>query len=245
MGIFDFFKSNSKKLSIDLTDYKFISDDHTRIQNGQTIVAENKGAWRGIWIKTSDHITFYVTMYNMDGSYPFWGDNIQMTEKQMKLVDENATEVTLRGFGTDVMGTSFADYGLTLHKLNGSVNKITLHMHDRNVHILYEKAESNERAESLNQISDFDSFKEFTHKWQTSMNVQDKMEIANQSDILNNRGADVYDEGDLIGAINYFEQALRLMPNNDDSLKNLKLCYSEIGNQPKAKEVENKLRYLS
>ena len=30
MGIFDFFKSNSNKNipSIDLTDYKFISDDH-------------------------------------------------------------------------------------------------------------------------------------------------------------------------------------------------------------------------
>ena len=46
MGLYDFLKSNSKKPSIDLTDYKFLSDDHTRIENGRPSNANNKGAWR-------------------------------------------------------------------------------------------------------------------------------------------------------------------------------------------------------
>src|SRR5688572_26123086 len=111
MGIFDFFKSDVRKPSIDLTDFKFLSDDHTRIENGRATSADNKGAWRGIRVKTSDNNTFYVTMYNMNENHPIWGDNIQMTEKRMKLIEESEDKVVLRGFGTDAMGASFADYG--------------------------------------------------------------------------------------------------------------------------------------
>lgn len=58
MRLFDFLKSGSKKPSVDLTDYKFISDDHIRIENGQKLNADNKGAWRGIRIQTTDNLTF-------------------------------------------------------------------------------------------------------------------------------------------------------------------------------------------
>lgn len=246
MGLFDIFKSdNSKKPSVDLTDYKFLSDDHTRIENGRPTNANNKGAWRGIRIKTSDNNTFYVTMYNMNENHPVWGDNIQMAEKRMKLVEETNDKIVLRGFGTDAMGASFADYGITLHKSNNVVNKITLHMHDRNIDIVYEKAENRKQTETLNQYSDFDNFKAFTHRWNTSMPMNEKMSIASQSDNVNNRGAEAYKNGDLLSAIKYFEQALTLMPNNDDALKNLKLCYSRIGKQEKVNEMIKKLNYLN
>lgn len=137
MGLFDFFKSSAKKPSIDLTDYKFLSDDHTRIENGVSVSADNKGAWRGIRIKTSDNLYFYVTMYYMDGNHPIWGDNIQMSEKQMKLISEDSAKIILRGYGEDALGSSFADYGLTLHKYDNSIKKITLHMLDRNIDIVY------------------------------------------------------------------------------------------------------------
>jgi len=101
MGLFDFFKSGeSKKPSIDLTDFKFLSDDHTRIENGRPTTANNKGAWRGIRVKTSDNQTFFVTMYNMNENHPVWGDNIQMAEKRMKVIEENNEKTILRGFGS-------------------------------------------------------------------------------------------------------------------------------------------------
>lgn len=245
MGLFDFFKSGSNKPSVDLTDLKFLSDDHTRIENGRPTNADNKGAWRGIRVKTSDNSTFYVTMYNMNENHPVWGDNIQMAEKRMKVVEENSDKIVLRGFGTDAMGASFADYGITLHKLNNDVNRITLHMHDRNIDILYEKAENKKQSETLNQYSDFDNFKAFTHKWNTSMPMHEKMLIAMQSDNINNQGVYAYNDGDIQGAIRFYEQALALMPNNDDALKNLRICYSEIGRPDKAAEMVKKLNYLS
>lgn len=36
MGLFDFLKSDNNKPSIDLTDFKFLSDDHTRIEKCTT-----------------------------------------------------------------------------------------------------------------------------------------------------------------------------------------------------------------
>ncbi len=233
------------KPSISLNNFKFLSDDHTRINNGQKSDANNKGAWRGIRIKSYDNKVFYVTIYTMSGNHPMWGDNIQMSEKQMKMVKETKNKIILRGFGTDNMGYSFSDYGITLHKTNNQINKISLHMYAKNAEIIYEKASNKLQTKNTDNYSDFDNFKNFHHKWNTSISLEDKMRIAMQSDILNNKGADAYEIDDINTAIEYFDKALKLMPNNDDALKNLRLCYSKIGNYAKVEEMEKKLRYLS
>ena len=103
MGLFHFFESKSIKQSIDLTDYKFLSDDHTINENGSLINAKNKGVWRGISFKTFDNSTSYLSIYNMNENHPIQCDNIQMAEKQMKLVNENNEKIILPGFGTDAM----------------------------------------------------------------------------------------------------------------------------------------------
>lgn len=144
MGFFDFLKPNTSKPSIDLSDFKFVSDDHNRIENGQKTNANNKGAWRGIRIQTSDSKIFTVSIYNLTGTHPVWGDNVQMAPKQMKLIEENTNKIFLRGFGTDTMGASFADYGITLHKQNKNTIRVTLHMFDRNTEIVYLKGNSEE-----------------------------------------------------------------------------------------------------
>ena len=110
MGLFDFFKSSdNKRPSIDLSDFKFLSDDHTRIENGRPTTANNKGAWRGIRVKTSDNQTFYATMYNMNENHPVWSDNIQMTEKRMKVIEETNNKINLCDFGSEAIGSSFCD----------------------------------------------------------------------------------------------------------------------------------------
>lgn len=161
----------------------------------------------------------------------------------MKIIEENKNETVLRGFGTDLMGASFAYYGLTLHKRDNDVNKVTLHIYNRKIEIVYVKAKK-KQANTLNQYSDFDNFKNFTHKWNTSMLTQEKLHIVLQTDKMHNHGADACDNNDLTTAIYYFEQALEIMPNNDDSVKSLKVCYRRIGNQQKFEEMEKKLNYL-
>lgn len=245
MGLFDFSKEKNNKPSIDLTDFNFTSDDHTRIENGRPTNANNKGSWRSFRIKSSDNIIFYVTMYNLNGNHPVWGNNIQMAEKRMKLVTEQNEKIILRGFGTDEMGYSFADYGLTLHKLNSIVNKVTLHMHDRNIDIVYTKAEDKIQSENLNEMSDFENFQIFIQKWNSGMPIEEKVQIAIKSDALCLEGVFAYNNDDYQNAIQYFEQAIEIMPNNDDALKNLKLCYSETGNQAKLNEIVKKLNYLT
>ncbi|WP_051224557.1 tetratricopeptide repeat protein [Flavobacterium tegetincola] len=245
MGLFDFFKSSDKKESkIDLTDFKFLSDDHIRIENGKPTNATNKGAWRGIRVKTTDNKIFNVTMYNMNGNHPVWGDNIQMAEKRMKIIENNNSKIVLRGFGTDAMGASFSDYGLTLHKSNNIIDSVTLHMHDRNVDIEYKKAQDVKHSEALNEYSEFDNFKNFIQRWNTTMSMPEKMQIAGQSDEVNNRGANAYRNDDITSAISFFEQAIKLMPNNDDALKNLIICYGRNGNQMKVDEMQRRLDYL-
>lgn len=246
MGIFDIFKSSSNKKnpSINLTDYKFLSDDHTRIQNGQATNASNKGAWRGIRVKTSDNKTFYVTMYNMDGNQPVWGDNIQMAEKQMKMLEEIDSKIVLRGFGNDSMGSSFADYGLTLHKKGSEIDKVSLHMHHRNVDIVYEKSNNTEQSTKLDNVVETDSFESFARKFST-MSMADKMQIAMQTDTINNKGAEAYKSGNIGEATEYFEQALKIMPINDDALINLTRCYTKVGEYEKSIEPLKKLYQLN
>jgi tetratricopeptide (TPR) repeat protein len=248
MGLFDFFqgKSSSNQSSLDLSDLKFISDDHIRYQNGKDVSGHNKDCWRGIRIQ--DNIQggqgYTVTMYNLDGNHPVWGNNIQMAPKRMKIISQNSSSVSLRGYGTDATGASFADYGITLNLANNTVEKVTLHMYDRGIEIIYFKA-LKPKSQPLNvEKNDFDSFKRFVSAWHKDMSANEKFQIAIKTDALNNMGATAYNDDDVDEAIKFFEQALLVMPNNDDALKNLLLCYSEQGMHSKAAEMKKKLDYL-
>ena len=73
-----------------------------------------------------------VTMFNTDGQHV-----VQMAPKQMKIIQQSTDKIVLRGYGQDMTGASFADYGLTISFVNRQVVKCILHMHDRNVDIEY------------------------------------------------------------------------------------------------------------
>lgn len=252
MGFFDFLKFGSKKPSFDLRDYKFISDNHLRLENLQQVDVDNKGSWRGIWIQSKDNLIFNVTIYNLTGNHPVWVDNIQMATKIMKFVEETDMRISLRGFGNDSMGASFSDYGISLYKFEQDINSIHLCMYDRNITIAYMKgdpAKMNMRTEfnrtPLNvNIDSFNKLIKFKKSWESDMNSQEKMLIAKNSDKLNNIGCDFYDNDNYEEAIKYFNKALEIMPINDDALKNLKICYKYQKNQKKVVEIEKMLSYL-
>lgn len=60
-----------------------------------------------------------------------------MTPKQMEVIEETENKVVLCGYGYDSMGSSFADYGLTIWFQGDDVERCILHLHDRNVDIEY------------------------------------------------------------------------------------------------------------
>lgn len=127
-------------INIDLTDLKFSSDSHIRYENGHRI-AHQKNCNRGIRIQSDGADRYIVTIYNQDGNHPFWGDNVQMSPKQMKILSTAFDKVVLRGYGVDSLGNSFSDYAISIHLKDGQVDKCILQLIDRNILIEYLKEE--------------------------------------------------------------------------------------------------------
>lgn len=133
--------STLEKPSIDLTEFVFKSSDHLRHQNGVHVSGPHGGAGRVVKVESNINggSGFSVTMYNSDGDHPVWQNNIQMEPKQMKIIQSNNEKIVFRGFGRDMMGDDFSDYGLTILLREGNAEKCILHMHNRNVDIEYLK----------------------------------------------------------------------------------------------------------
>lgn len=150
--------------------FVFKSSDHLRYENSKHVSGPHGGARRAV--KVEPNINggegYTVTVYNLDGNHPVWQNNVQMAPKQMRIVDvetpfnpmrlvrKDKTIITLRGYGTDAMGASFSDYGLTINMTGDEVEKCTLHMHDRGVDIEYQKEEVEEKIKinPLNIVDD-------------------------------------------------------------------------------------------
>jgi len=114
--------------------FVFNSSDHLRYENGKHVSGPHGGAPRAVKVETniSGNEGYSVTMLNTDGQ-----NVVQMAPKQMKITQQSNDKIVLRGYGHDAMGTSFADYGLTIKLKNGEVDNCILHMHDRGVDIEY------------------------------------------------------------------------------------------------------------
>lgn len=132
---------------------EFISTDHIRYENGRDVSGHNKGAKRGIRIEPNINggEGYTLTLHNLDAPGSTWGDNVQMAPKQMRVKWHNDYRLNLVGFGTDSMGASFADYGMTVlfdgdeirydgktvDFAGNKVKEAVLHMHDRGIDIKY------------------------------------------------------------------------------------------------------------
>lgn len=117
----------------------FNSSDHIRFQNGQNVSGHNYNCHRRITIENNidGGEGYTVTMYNMDGIHPFWQNNIQMAPKRMRIISVRDNIVELRGYGVDMLGSSFADYGIVLLIENDMISRVQLNMYDRAISIVY------------------------------------------------------------------------------------------------------------
>lgn len=132
---------NQPRLKINLDNFKFLSSDHIRYENGVDNYGHQKGANRGIEIIKHEtvHDAYKVTIYNLDGNHPVWGTNIQMHPKRMKITEQNEKKIELRGFGNDQFGAPFSNYGLTCHINGNEIERVVLHMIEKKVDIEYFK----------------------------------------------------------------------------------------------------------
>lgn len=119
----------------------FDSSDHIRFQNGQNVSGHNYGCNRRLVIEKNiqGDEGYTVTMYNLDGIHPLWQNNVQMAPKRMRIINVAGDIVQLRGYGFDMTGASFADYGVSLLIENGVISRAQLNMYDRNISIVYLK----------------------------------------------------------------------------------------------------------
>lgn len=128
----------------------FDSSDHIRFQNGKDVSGHNFGSHRRFVIEKniSGKEGYTVTLYNLDGIHPVWGDNIQMSPKRMRIISVNDNIVEFCGYGYDenalAMGASlddasFANYGVVLLIEDYVIKRMQLNMFDRNISIVYLK----------------------------------------------------------------------------------------------------------
>lgn len=142
----DISNPQEKESKFNVSDIYFESSDHIRYEHGKHVSGPHGGARRAI--KVEPNIEggkgYTTTIYNLDGNHPVWGNNIQMAPKQMEIIDATIDKTILRGYGEDprAMGHpngSFSNYGISIHHPNNQIEKIVLHMHDKNVDVEYLK----------------------------------------------------------------------------------------------------------
>lgn len=132
----------------------FVSNNHTRLENGHAISADNRGALRGVKIlqEPDDPGLYEVSIHLLDESLSNWGDKVQMAPKPMRLLQEDNSKVILRGEGSDYFGNSFSDYGIVLKYRKSQLTDVILKMFDRNVDIIYHNAHKMVAQDSEMQI---------------------------------------------------------------------------------------------
>jgi hypothetical protein len=163
---------NAKKVQahIQVINITFISNSHQRYENGVPIHGLQSGCNRAI--KIEENVTgcegynirsgegYIVTVLNLDGNHPMWGNNVQMTPKPMKMISQTDAQTVLRGYKCEVMSPfgwvdfNGADYGLTIFHKYGEIDKCTLHMHDRNIDIEYYKGDNTTAQKTKTKTKD-------------------------------------------------------------------------------------------
>ena len=131
---------------LDLSNIYFISSNHNRYDNGIKQIIPQGGANRAIKIENNinGNEGYTVTIYNLDSNHPIYGDNIQMAPKPMRIQTSSVEKTALIGYGNDPKAFgdprgSFANYGITIFHHNNKIEKIILHMHNKNAAIEYLK----------------------------------------------------------------------------------------------------------
>lgn len=127
---------------MNLHDFIFYSGHHYRYENGTEV--GGGAAKRAIQIEDgiSGNEGYSVTIYDTEESDVLREDRVSMSTKPMKIISSTSDETEMRGWGVYTVPLGgiqipFSNYGLTIHHSGGVIQKITLHLFDKNVDIDY------------------------------------------------------------------------------------------------------------
>ena len=117
----------------------FNSNLHLRYNDGEPIPIAFYNANRKIEIKSimNSNACYLITIYNLDLDSTGYHSNIQMSSKQMKVIEQIDNKIILKGYGVDNLGFSFEDYGMTLIMNKEQIESCILHLYDRKTEIEY------------------------------------------------------------------------------------------------------------
>lgn len=130
----------------------FHSSSHQRFENETPVrglqvcnraikIEENVNGCQGYDIEPGDG--YIVSIQNLDGNHPLWGDNYQMSPKPMRVVNADSNKISLRGYPVLAMtpfgyqNIDLSDYGVTIYLKDGCIEQCRLDMFDRNIYIEY------------------------------------------------------------------------------------------------------------
>lgn len=116
---------------------RFISKNLIRYEYDYSSNGKHFNCHRYIKIEKniSDEIGYTVSIDNLDEDGLI--NNNHMSPKQMHILTTCEEIITLKGFGLDIMGAPFSDYGISLLFENKNLNKVILHLYDRNIDMEY------------------------------------------------------------------------------------------------------------
>ena len=90
--------------------------------------------------------------------------------------------------------------------------------------------------DNKDSVISLDDIVDFLESW-NYVPFEEKQRITRETDRLNNIGVTYYNQDNFDEAINYFSKAIKVMPTNDDALKNLKICYKYTREFEKMTEI--------
>lgn len=122
-------------------EFEFKSSDYLKYENGVHVSGPHGVNSRRL-LKVepnNDGENFTVTLFNLDGTHFDWKYNVQVTPKQMKIVESKRHKIVLIGYSNHRSGIPFSNYGLTIKfARNGKdVEKCVLHLHNKNIDYEY------------------------------------------------------------------------------------------------------------
>ena len=81
-----------------------------------------------------------VTTFKLNGFVPFWGNKVELTPKQMDIVESHSEKSILKGYD-DLSDPEkkHSNYKLTIYHPNNDIEKIVLHKLHKNIEIEYLK----------------------------------------------------------------------------------------------------------